>query len=370
MVYRIVSTMSEVLPPLYQAWMDALLPATLPAEERATCLDCAMAPKLGHGPPDTWFDPSTKCCTWYPELSNFLVGRILADDDPGNAHGRRGARARIAARAAVTPLGIWPTPVYESLYDQSVRAVSGTFGHVPALRCPYYVEPGGLCGIWRHRDAVCSTWFCKFMRGARGAVFWQLVKELLRSVESALRAWCLTQIDLGADALRATWIAEGNRRRRPIKIDAFAMAGAADPGDYARMWGRYAGREEELYSECARIVGALTWPEALAIGGGPAQVGATLVVDFFERLRGETPLPERVARGPALVQIGVPGRARVHNASNVNDPLELPARAVEAVPRLAGGPLAEMLAKVQAEGVPVDEAMVRRMLDWELLVSA
>jgi hypothetical protein len=28
------------------------------------------------------FHPETKCCTYIPALPNFLVGRIVEDDDP------------------------------------------------------------------------------------------------------------------------------------------------------------------------------------------------------------------------------------------------------------------------------------------------
>ena len=78
------------LPPLYAAWMDQLLAGPLPHEEDATCDDCAMLSEDGehHSSSEVFFNPQTKCCSYIPALPNYLVGRILSDDDPDFAKGR------------------------------------------------------------------------------------------------------------------------------------------------------------------------------------------------------------------------------------------------------------------------------------------
>ncbi len=360
--------MSEILPPLYEAWIAELLPSGLSPEPRATCLDCAMTRE----PADTGFHPSVKCCTYYPALSNFLVGRVLADDSPGNARGRDVIAQRLASRLEVTPLGIWPTPAYQVLYEHSVRAINGTFGRTPALRCPFYIdERGGLCGIWRHREAVCATWYCKFERGARGAVFWQLLNGLLRQLESALRIWCVTQLDLGEDALRASWIADGNRQTKPAVLDHHALNGSAEPHKYARLWGRYLGREAELYQECAALAGGLSFEQVLDIGGAPARLAARVVREFFDRMAVETPLPSHVIMGHVLVQLGRrPRETRLRNPSVPHDPVDLPTAVTDALPRLAGEPLRTNLAALRAEGLELDDALVRTLLDYEILIAS
>ena len=74
---------SAALPSLYAGWMDALLEGPIPAETNATCHDCAMSPPAEEAPGSTFlFKPASKCCTYWPALPNFLVGRILADEDP------------------------------------------------------------------------------------------------------------------------------------------------------------------------------------------------------------------------------------------------------------------------------------------------
>ncbi len=95
----------EMLPPLYDKWIRELLGRGVPREERATCEACPMVDdsssseiKLGR------FSSLTKCCTYTPELPNFLAGMVLADNEPATETGRATLRARIERRIAITPL--------------------------------------------------------------------------------------------------------------------------------------------------------------------------------------------------------------------------------------------------------------------------
>src|SRR5262245_52393001 len=101
------ATAPAALPPLYAGWMDSLLGGAIPAEGRATCSSCAMLPPAGAAVEgsDHFFSPATKCCTYLPQLANFLVGRILGDQDPdpSAAAGRASVEARIDAGVGVTP---------------------------------------------------------------------------------------------------------------------------------------------------------------------------------------------------------------------------------------------------------------------------
>src|ERR1700757_1244641 len=88
---------SELLPPLYAAWVRELLDGSIPRETRATCDNCAMC---GNGTKSVsssveYFDPAVKCCTYVPVLHNFLIGRILLDDDPSATLGQATVEARI-----------------------------------------------------------------------------------------------------------------------------------------------------------------------------------------------------------------------------------------------------------------------------------
>src|SRR5258706_6959334 len=94
------------LPPLYAAWIDQLLGGSIPQETDATCDDCAMLPDVGQTPEASgvFFNPETKCCSYVPQLPNYLVGRILNDNDPAFARGRASVETRLNAGVAVSPL--------------------------------------------------------------------------------------------------------------------------------------------------------------------------------------------------------------------------------------------------------------------------
>ena len=151
-----------ILPPLFAGWMDVLLPGPIPAERNATCDRCAMLPPTpSEGETGFFYSPSTKCCTYLPELANFLVGRILSDGDPEAAAGRATIEARIAKGVGVTPLALHRTPGTTLLY----RASPGSLARPSRCAAPHYLEDGGRCGVWRHRESTCATWFCKYGRG-------------------------------------------------------------------------------------------------------------------------------------------------------------------------------------------------------------
>src|SRR6266498_5696232 len=103
------------LPALYAAWIDQLLAGPLPQESNATCDDCAMLPEDTRKPArsEAFFNPQTKCCTYVPELPNYLVGQILSDDDPAFASGRATVEERLHLGVNVTPLGLGQPPNFK-----------------------------------------------------------------------------------------------------------------------------------------------------------------------------------------------------------------------------------------------------------------
>jgi hypothetical protein len=255
-----------VLPPLYARWASELLRGPIPAETAATCRDCAMlcgehgTAQPAAAPP--FFNPLTKCCTYVPVLPNFLVGRMLTDDSPAFVRGRATLEARLAEGIAVTPLGIGRSSAFELLYATQGHA---RFGHDRSMRCPHYLdEGGGQCGIWRHRAAVCATWFCKYVRGAVGQQFWQTLHRLLSAVERELSPWCAGK--LGADCQAA-------ERLR-----------AADDGR-PRAFGHWSGRERQFFTECARLVDALRWRDVERICGPEVRALTARTREAFDRLQ-------------------------------------------------------------------------------------
>ena len=350
------------LPPLYAAWMDQLLAGPIPHETDATCDDCVMcASEHETDTAEVFFNPQTKCCAYVPALPNFLVGRVIADDTPAFAAGRATVEARVRAGVGVTPLGVDPPPGFAVLYGQSSATL---FGRSRTLRCPHYLEEGGRCGVWAHRAAICATWYCKHVRGAVGYDFWKALHQLLAAAEQSLARWCVLELDPGGAALRRLFPPVGTAARG---IDAGVLDGTPDAAAQRARWGHWAGREVDYYCACARLVGALKWPDVLAIGGPELQIYARLVREAYERHRA-TEIPAALKVGPfRIMRLGAVNSLVCSYSSY--DPIELPQALIEVLPYFDGRPTSHALANIEAErGVKLSRALLRKLIDFEILV--
>jgi hypothetical protein len=344
------------LPALHARWIAELLTRPLGEETRATCDACPMI----RDDAEPRFRGETKCCTFLPELPNFSVGAILADDDPGLAHGRGAVAARIDNGVAVTPFGLGRSGPYRKLY-----AGANVFGRSGALRCPYHREDGG-CGVWRHRESTCATWYCKHERGAMGAEVWAQVRKLLSLIERAVARWAALEQGVPAEALDAL----GERGPPPEDRDGLAFTTwdldkRADPDFYRGIWGAWADREREFFAACGRRVHSLTAVEAVGIAGPLARLFA------MDARRAQEALDEGA---PELVQIRFleerqrrgDGTVRVRGYSPY-DELELPAALVDALPGLEGKSAGEALAELRRRGISADQALLRRLADYQVI---
>lgn len=231
--------MRSVLPPVYRDLLSPEFDKPAVIEKRAACADCEMCDKgtMPEGVEAVYFRPDTKCCTYHPSLANYLVGAILRDPSPEMEEGRRRIRERIASRIGVTPCALSAPPKYLLLY----RASKGTaFGRSKALTCPYLTE-AGRCSIWRHRESICTTFFCKYDAGEAGVLFWKAFKAYLGHVESMLAVWATKTI--------APDTKQPNTDESTITIEDLEDRPPKDSA-YAAMWGSWLGREEEFYIAC------------------------------------------------------------------------------------------------------------------------
>jgi len=308
-----------------------------------------MLPSPGSAADAVYFQPAVKCCTYHPDLPNFLAGRIL-NEPPGE--GRAALERRFERRVAVTPRAAGSGGVYKLLYGNT------TFGHAPALRCPYLVE--GNCGIWRHRPGVCATWYCKHVRGVTGWRFWVLAGKLLREVEIDLSLWCLAELRTGWEEL-----AEPARRDQ---LDLIELEGELDAPRYRKLWGQWAGREAAFYQACAALVEPLSWERVEGICGPRVTVLAGLVRDAYENLRSNA-IPERLKPGTMSVAAVLEGKLRV-TAYSGHDPLLIPQKLFAALRYFDGRPTEDALAAILTEQrLRLDVALVRRMVDFGVLTA-
>ena len=362
-----MSDADSALPPLLRRWVEPMF-GPIAGEPRATCLDCAMTNRVDRPMLEFAFDPHVKCCTYQPDVPNFSVGAILGDTDAASGMARSMLRQRIIDRVGVTPFGVHVPPVYRTIFENAGPA----FGRSRFMRCPYYVDrDGGLCGIWRHRDSVCSTWFCKHDAGAMGKVYWQVVRSVLAQIEMSVKLWAVTEAGLDEKARANLWSRmEYDKLGVRPPMDLPALAGSVDEGRYREDWGNFAGRELELFARCAERVVGLSSEDVLRLGGMHLRAALDAALYVREKLE-SSELPGRVtAGGMTYYQIRKPGEVRLRHQNVKLDWLDLPESVARELGRFTRGPVREVLAELQAEGVPVDEELVRRLLHWQALMEA
>jgi hypothetical protein len=320
-----------MLPDLYERWFVEWCGRASPVESRATCGQCAMLPDAPELPPEGPFDADTRCCTYHPHLAPHFVGAIL---ERGSDGGCAIVRARIAGRVGVSPLGLGPTPQY-------ARLPRGRgFGRERALVCPFLAE--GRCSIWSHRGAACAAFHCKYDRGVFGHWFWGLQVVAFQAVERVLGRWLLTRMELDAAA-----------------CDALLRAPEDEALD-ARAWGAWRGREEAYFREAARLVEPLSFAEVARIGGAELSGLAGAVRTAAAQM--DAGPPERVRRNDAVLhQIGLPGRTRLQNQAVPFDLLEISSELAERLGRLEESATAAL---------GLDDGLLRRLLDWQVLLPA
>jgi len=198
----------------------------MPQERRATCLDC---PKVADGS----HHKDTRCCTYFPELVNYLLGFALQDD-----------KSRPLIEAQIAKGHILPTgqQIHPGQYHKAVQSYADDlFGELPSQVCPFLNAETIECGIYPYRNSVCSTFFCESDHGDAGNHFWEKTQDLVAYVEIALSQAAMQS--LGIDV-----------RNYVLTLDKWAssISSSFDPdGGWSlelrkKVWGDWFGREAEF----------------------------------------------------------------------------------------------------------------------------
>jgi Fe-S-cluster containining protein len=275
------------------------------------------------------------------------------DKDPSMAAGRQELERRIARRVAVTPRWAGPGSVFGLLY----RNTPNVFGRAPELRCQF-LDPDGGCCVWRHRPSVCSTWFCKHVRGETGRRFWKLTDTLLQIVEQELTIWCLAELKAGS--------AEVDEMTQRLSPEVSELGGEINWGHYCKLWGARVGREADFYRACASLVDGLTWEQVVQICGPRVRILAELVHDAHVHLGSEA-TPERLRLGHVQF-IGVEGESYRVLGYSQYDPLVMPEKLARVLRYFDGRPTEEVLENIlNQEHLRVDLKLIRKMVDFGIL---
>lgn len=318
------------LPAMWEPWFQALGIGAPHAERRAHCGNCVLCSD------DDWtasfprlrYNSTVRCCTYRPGLHNFQVGALL--DAELHPDVRRALIGGIQSPLGI-PLGLASSYEGDTTYQDMVEA--GRFGRSTDVRCPYYISEGGQCGVWRHRNGICATWFCRHERGMIGLGYWTALRRLLNALEWALGGLAVRTLMPGADG---------------------------------QSWEGWSGSREDLYRETTRFVASLDPVEALKTAPREIRV-ATELVRISQRVHGNTDdLPEALTyRGIGVLE-DMGNRVRIETYTTL-DSLVIPTPVFHSLIRFDGRPVAEVLAELREDGVEVEPALLRRLVDFDVL---
>ena len=203
----------------------------LPEERRATCQSC---PKVADGS----HHKDTQCCTYFPELVNYLLGFALQDE-----------KSRPLIEAQIAKGHVLPTgqQIHPGQYQKAVQSYADNlFGELPSQACPFLNPETIQCGIYPYRNSVCSTFFCENDHGEAGNHLWEKTQDLVAYIEIALSQAAMQS--LGIDV-----------REYVLALDSWASSidssFAPDAGWSLslrqKLWGKWFGREAEFLIACA-----------------------------------------------------------------------------------------------------------------------
>ncbi len=140
-------------------------------EKKMTCGACTL------------FSARVKCCTFFPNLSNFAVGIELVKS-PSKFD------VPLAQPELSRPLGIVAPESYKEKYS------SAEFGTNEDLLCPHFDRSAQNCGIWASRPSSCVRYVCKSSLESVGQEIWDCTESALSALEMNLAYEAALQLGL------------------------------------------------------------------------------------------------------------------------------------------------------------------------------
>lgn len=277
----------DQLPELYQKLFPKKLLDWDPKETKATCDNCAMTrenqlSRQGKRSPEISYQANLKCCTFHPFQPNYLVGGLLATGQilPG---AMRSLDLKIKNRIYALPIGVLPPVPHQVEFNHRKKT---EFGNREDWLCPYYEKAENLCGIWKFRGAVCSSFFCQSSSGKKGMGFWDLTSNYLTYVEAALMEEALVMLDFSPRQISQNmgYLNRFEATREELKMDSLPLELAKD------LWNGYFDDQKGFYKKCYQIVTEMT---AKSFKEAMGEQGHVLQQDLLEGL---AELKEKVKR--------------------------------------------------------------------------
>ncbi|MCK5683674.1 hypothetical protein KAJ27_06120 [bacterium] len=219
-INQIIDNVSDV----YASLLPDFFHQPFPLEDLATCDHCIMITDRDNKKNDgaevrgsfheyCIFHPDVKCCTYQPDLPNFLVGAILSSKRSSLSEGQRRIKEILLQGVGVTPESIIAIKSSTQEYSQLIDCSPDCD---PEIGCPYFNKVQKNCSIWLFRQANCSTFFCKSVEGIAGQIFWSTMNFYLSSVEKQLADYVLQRF--GPSTGDEMW----NQDKTEFYINAYA----------------------------------------------------------------------------------------------------------------------------------------------------
>ncbi len=222
-------------------------------------------------------------------MPNYMVGALLCDLNQELDEGRIRIRGLIRKGVAVKPHGIMMPERYQLLLKSSLEF----FGRASSMLCPCFDSKKGICTLWPFHSAVCNTWFCKYSAGEDGRLFWISLRNYMLHVEKVLELCTLQKT-----GFEAAEIIVRQKETPPLSLGEIDDK-KPDKKTYQRIWGKWAGREEEFYKETYSIVKGLNRRQFKNLSG---IIGEVLLQDVMKKRQKivKPKLPALLKRNPRL----------------------------------------------------------------------
>lgn len=229
--------LASQIPVIYEKLLPVRFLALDGSEKKANCSNCYMRRSEEKKP----FLESTKCCTYYPFIPNYLVGGMLYE----NLEASKSMRNLIRDRQWILPLGVIAPPSYQ-LKHQNKHI--DEFGRNSDLVCPFYISQKGQCSVWKWRDSQCSTYFCTYDNPS-GPERWSKIQQFLFDTEMLISQECMLQkgFNLAEISQCLKWVrySELNDPVKPYNISAL---------DWNSFWRHQQDSIEAYFIDCYKQV--------------------------------------------------------------------------------------------------------------------
>lgn len=233
-------------------------------ETKATCENC------------NWkeYNPRLKCCTYEPFLPNYLVGAILSSEATAPS-ARASILKKIENREYALPIGLVASPGFQVRFNHREE---NEFGQREDWLCPYYSRDSQNCGIWKHRGAVCTTFYCQSSYGVMGSEFWKQMSDYLTYFEMALMEEALIQLDFSPRQMNEGLGYLNRREATPAELKAKNLSEAKAK----KIWNGYFDDPVGFYKKCFRIVSEMSPSQVREALG---ELGEQIEENVLESLR-------------------------------------------------------------------------------------